>query len=262
MAASAEAEVNAQYKAALVLDARSGEVLFSDRATRQVIPASLVKMMTSLIALERVRDGQASLADRYTVTAAASRIGGHQVYLKHGESFQLGELLKAVIIGSANDAAFAIAEHLAGSHQAFVRLMNERARELGMKGTRFANAHGLPPDRRKGQRDNLTTAYDLALLAREVIQHELFLRWSSTRLDSFRDGTFQLLNTNHRFLRRVQGADGLKTGYHSRGAGFSMVGSVVRGGRRLIVVVMGARRASLRLKAAAQLIDLGFAGEL
>jgi D-alanyl-D-alanine carboxypeptidase (penicillin-binding protein 5/6) len=250
------------YKAALVVDAESGEVLFAERSKRKVIPASLVKMMTSLIALEKIERGEEFLTDTYTVTAAASRIGGHQVYLKHGEIFSLGELLKAVVIGSANDAAYAIAEHVAGSHSAFVAIMNRRASELGMRNTRFANSHGLPPERRKGQTENETTARDMALLARAVVRQPRFLKWSSTRLDSFRDGTFQLLNTNHKFLRQVEGADGLKTGYHSRGAGFSLVGSAVRGGRRLIVVVMGAERAAQRLKVASRLIDKGFAGEL
>ena len=250
------------YKAALVMDAASGKVLFAENARRKVIPASLVKMMTSLIALEKVKRGEISLSDTYTVTAAASRIGGHQVYLKQGEVFTVGELLKAVVIGSANDAAFAIAEHVAGSHRAFVAIMNRRAGELGMKDTRFANAHGLPPNRRKGQKENQTTARDMALLARAIVRQPRFLKWSSTRLDSFRDGTFQLLNTNHQFLRRVKGADGLKTGYHSRGAGFSLVGSALRGGKRLIVVVMGAKRPSHRLQVASRLLNKGFAGEL
>ena len=250
------------YKSALVMDATSGKVLFAEHSTRKVIPASLVKMMTSLIALEKIERGEVSLSDTYKVTAAASRIGGHQVYLKHGEVFTVGELLKAVVIGSANDAAFAIAEHVAGSHSAFVAVMNRRASELSMNNTRFANAHGLPPNRRKGEKENQTTARDMALLARAIVRQPRFLKWSSTRLDSFRDGTFQLLNTNHKFLRRVKGADGLKTGYHSRGAGFSLVGSAVRGGRRLIVVVMGAKRPSHRLQVASRLINKGFAGEL
>lgn len=260
--ASVPGAIKTKYKAALVMEADSGKILFADRSNNKVIPASLVKMMVALITMEMVEAGEASLDSTYQVSASASRIGGHQVYLKQDEVFGLGELLKAVVIGSANDAAYAIAEHLAGTESAFVDLMNQRAKQLGMVNTRFANAHGLPPKRGNGKKDNITTAYDTALLAKELTKFPLILKWSSTRLDSFRNGTFQLLNTNHRFLRGFEGADGLKTGYHSRGAGFSMVGTAVRKGRRLLAVVMGAKSAVDRLKAAVNLLDLGFAGKL
>ncbi|MCB1877915.1 MAG: D-alanyl-D-alanine carboxypeptidase [Chromatiales bacterium] len=260
-AASAKTD-SAGYKAVLVMDAESGEVLHQENGYDEVIPASLVKMMTGLIVFDRIGKGKLSLLEQYTVSAKASRIGGHQVYLKQGETFTIGQLLKAVLIGSANDAAYAIAEHIGGTHEAFVKMMNSKARQIGMKHTVFTNAHGLPPNRRKGQKDNKTTAYDMALLGRDLIKHPLAKRWASTELDSFRDGTFQLINTNRLFLRTVEGAEGLKTGYHSRGAGFNLVGSAVREDRRLLVVVMGAKNPRGRVKVAGKLLDRAFAGKL
>jgi len=177
--------------------------------------------------------------------------------LKQGEVFKLRELLKATIIGSANDAAYSIAEHVAGSEKAFVKLMNAKAKKLGMLHTRFVNAHGLPPGWRSRKSDNKTTAYDMAKLASALLQHESILKLSSTEVSAFRNGTFQLLNTNRKFLRSYPGADGLKTGY-TRKAGFSMVGTAVKNGERLIVVVMGAKKPKDRLKAAKYLLNKGF----
>jgi len=259
--ASVPGHIRDNYTAALVMDARSGEVLFADRARDPVIPASLVKMMVLLIGMEHIESGELSLDERYEVTAAASLIGGHQVYLKQGEVFELGDLLKAVMVFSANDAAYAVAEHIAGSQSAFVDLMNERARTLGMDDTHFTNVHGLPPGP-SGKADNRTTARDLSVLARALMRYPVVLNWSSTRLDWFRDGTFQLLNTNHRFLHRFAGADGLKTGYHSRGAGHCVVGTALRGGRRLLAVIMGADAGRERLRALTTLLDRGFEGRL
>ena len=256
-AARIDAQVK-KFKSAVVMDVSSGKLLYSHKPHFGAIPASLVKLMSAVLTIETAQAGHISLSDKYTVSAAASRIGGHQVYLKHGEVFTIKELLKAVVIGSANDAAFAIAEHVAGSQPEFVILMNQRARQLNMKNTTFANAHGLPPNRRKGQKENTSSAYDLALLARHAIKFPLITDWGSTRLDSFRNGTFQLLNTNHRFLRRIDGANGLKTGYHPRGAGFSMVGTATRNGRQLITVVLGAKNGRDRLSAASNLLNHGF----
>lgn len=247
-----------KVQAAVVIDADTGELLFSSNADQRVIPASLVKMMTALIVLEKVKRGEIDLSTRVTISAKASRIGGHQVYLREGESFELRELLKAVIIGSANDAAYAVSEFIAGSDAAFVKLMNERAATLGLKNTEFHNPHGLPPNKRKGQSENYTTASDLARLGMELSKHELVATWASTKMDSFRNGSFQLLNTNHRFLAGFEGATGLKTGYHPRGAGFCMVGTAQRHGRRLLTVVLGARSARDRLKTATTLLDAAF----
>jgi D-alanyl-D-alanine carboxypeptidase (penicillin-binding protein 5/6) len=254
-------DLRGSYKSALLMDADTRAILYAENAHNKLAPASLVKMMLLLIAMEKLESGEIGHGDEYQVTAAASKIGGHQVYLKQGEVFVLEELLKAVIMASANDAAYAIAEHIAGSQSAFVKLMNQRAVELGLKNTRFTNVHGLPPDRRRGQSEGQSTAYDLAVLGQALTAHPFVLKWSSTRLDSFRQGTFQLLNTNHRFLRSVEGADGLKTGYHPRGAGFCAVVTATRAGRRLIAVVMGAENGRTRLKVSRHLIESGFNGQ-
>lgn len=256
--AAGKQKIEDRFESAVVMDANTGEVLYAHNANQKVIPASLVKLMVALIAVEKSQQGQLNLQEKYTVSAEASRIGGHQVFLKEGEVFTLDELLKAVVIASANDAAYAVAEHVAESADRFVMLMNERADQLGMHNTRFQNVHGLPPNKRKGQKDNSSTAYDIGLLSRHVIKFPLILNWSSTRLDSFRDGTFQLLNTNHHFLKNVDGADGLKTGYHPRGAGFNLVGTATRDGRRLITVIMGAPSSGDRLKAATYLMEKQF----
>lgn len=249
-----------KYKSAVVMDLSSGEFLYTHNENEQIIPASLVKMMVALITVEEILQRKLSLDDEITVTAAASRIGGHQVYLKHGEVFTVEELLKAVVISSANDAAYALAEYIGGDVPTFVAMMNERAKDLELKNTVFSNPHGLPPNKRKGQKENYSTAHDLALLGKYLIRYPMVLKLSSTRLDWFRNGTFQLLNTNHRFLKQVEGANGLKTGYHPRGAGFCLVATAFRDGKRLLTVVTGAKNSRDRLTASKKLIELGFRG--
>lgn len=258
-AAQDPAQVTGQLNAALVVDLSDEKVLYAHREHEPVDPASLVKMMVALLAMERIERGELHLDDTYTVSAAASRIGGHQIYLKHGEVFPLRDLLKSVIIASANDAAFAVAEHIGGSQETFVAMMNARARQLGMRDTQFTNAHGLPPDRRKGQKPNRTSAHDLAIVAKALMKYPLVREWAATRLDYVRDGSFMLTNTNHRFLQRFEGADGFKTGYHPRGAGFSVVATATRDGRSLLAVVLGAPSGKVRTNAAMRLLEWGFA---
>lgn len=243
------------YKALLLAEVSTGKVLLEDRGDDIVIPASLVKMMVSLIVLERIELGVIKFTDEVVTSRWASKIGGHQVYLKQGEVFTIGELMKAIVIFSANDATVAIAEYLEGNQKAFVSLMNKRAKELGMNNTEFHNPHGLPPGR--GQKDNKTTAYDLMLLGKELIKYPQYLKWSSTQLDYFRDGKFQLLNTNRKLLRMFPEVDGLKTGYH-RKAGFSVVATAEKKGMRLIAAVIGTRRVSIRNKITMQLLKKGF----
>jgi len=244
-----------QYKAALLADANSGRILFNERMHDKIYPASLVKMMVSLIALEEIDSGRINLQDSVKVSRWASKIGGHQVYLKQGEIFKFSELMKATVISSANDASVAVAKHVLGSVKDFIKKMNERAYEIGMKNTRFFSVHGLPPGR--GQKLDVSTAYDLLLLALELIKHPQFLSWSSTRLDSFRNGTFQLLNTNHRLIRSYHGMEGMKTGYH-RKAGFNLVSSVKRGSQRYISIVLGTKGSRLRSKITRHLLDYAF----
>mgnify|MGYP002867653597 FL=1 len=243
------------YKSALLADVESGRILFHDRMHQIIYPASLVKMMVSLIVLEEIDSGRISFQDSVKVSRWASKIGGHQVYLKQGEVFQLRELMKAIVISSANDASVAVAEHVSGRDKQFIKKMNERAIELGMKKTRFFSVHGLPPGR--GQKLDESTAFDMYLLAMELLKHPQYLRWSSTRLDSFRNGTFQLLNTNHRLIRNYRGMDGMKTGYHRR-AGFNLVSTAEREGQRFIAIIIGAKNSRLRSESVTHLLDYGF----
>ena len=244
-----------QYKSALLADVESGRILFHDRMHQMIYPASLVKMMVSLIVLEEIDEGRISLNDSVKVSSWASKIGGHQVYLKQGEVFKLKELMKAIVISSANDASVAVAEHVFGKDKQFIKKMNNRAVELGMKKTRFFSVHGLPPGR--GQKLDESTAFDMYLLAMELLKHPQYLKWSSIRMDSFRNGTFQLLNTNHRLIRNYRGMDGMKTGYHRR-AGFNLVSTAEREGQRFISIIMGAKNSRSRGQSATHLLDYGF----
>ncbi|MDY0093707.1 MAG: D-alanyl-D-alanine carboxypeptidase family protein [Candidatus Vecturithrix sp.] len=245
-----------EYKSALLMDAATGQVLFEDNAHEQAIPASIVKMMVLLLAMEKLETGEINLNDIVTVSAWASRIGGQQVYLAEGEQFPLSELLKAAAISSANDAITSVAEHLAGDTDACVEMMNARTKELGMTRTVFANVHGLPPD--KGQNENYTTAYDVAILGRALLKYPQILHWTSTLEDSFRNGVFTLTNTNRELLQKYPGVDGLKTGFHSRGAGFNLCVTAKRQDLRLIAVVMGAPAKTDRYRAVVNLLNHGF----
>jgi D-alanyl-D-alanine carboxypeptidase (penicillin-binding protein 5/6) len=201
--------VDGQYAAAVVIDVATGEVLMEKNAHTALPPASMVKMMTELVVLEKVATGEATLADMVTVSAHASRIGGSQAYLMQGERFSIEELLIAVAIHSANDAAVALAEHVAGTAGAFVELMNERARELGMRNTVFHSVHGLPPGR--GQLSDLASAHDMALLGRELVKHPEATEWAARTDAPFRGGAFKLENKNP-LVGKFPGLDGLKTG--------------------------------------------------
>src|SRR5213592_4903112 len=239
----------------VVMDADSGTVLAEHDAHKRWPPASMAKMMTVLIAMERVRDGSLTLDTPVRASAWASRIGGSQVYLAEGETFPLGELLKAVMIASANDAAVAVAEHIAGSTAAFVELMNARAKALGLADTTYQSPHGLPPG--KGQTADLTSAYDLAVLARELMRFPEVMRWAGTASAGFRDDTLQMANTNH-LLRTYAGATGLKTGYY-REAGFSVTASATRNDLSLIAVVLGLPTKQESFAEAAHLLNESFA---
>lgn len=242
-------------KSALVMEASSGDVVFEMNSHTRLAPASMIKMMVVLIAMEQIASGELSYDDLITVSAAASRIGGSQVYLKQGEKFQVRDLLKTILIQSANDSCYSIAERIAGSDDGFVDMMNARAAQLGMQDTRFASTHGLPPG--KGQEPDLSSAYDMAILAREIVtKHPEVLQWSSLDTEPFRDGQFIMTNTN-RLVRQLEGCDGLKTGYY-REAGFCVTATARQNGVRIIAVVMGCEKGKDRFSEAARLIKWGF----
>ncbi|MDP7502780.1 MAG: D-alanyl-D-alanine carboxypeptidase family protein [Nitrospinota bacterium] len=211
--------------------------------------------MTTLITLERVKEKSISLRDTITVTKKASRIGGQQVYLKQGEKFSLNDLLKAVAISSANDAAYAVAEHVAGDAGIFTQIMNERARQLGMTDTNFVNVHGLPPGRRKPP--NKTSARDMAKLARALLKFPIVTQWGKTKRAPFRNGKFILTNTN-RLVGRFRGLDGLKTGSY-RKAGYSIVATAKQKDLRLIAIILSSGHPRRRFSEAKRLLAWGFA---
>ncbi len=242
------------YRSILLIEANTGRVLKARNERLPTKPASVVKMMTALITMEQIKRNIINLDDIITTSRRASRIGGQQVYLKQGEKFPLRELMKSIIISSANDSSYAVAEHIAGDAEAFVDLMNQRAKELGMSNTRFVNVNGLPPGGKKPT--NQMSARDAGILARELIKYPLIMKWSATKNAPFRNGSFILTNTNT-LLGRFRGMDGLKTGYHRR-AGFSIVATAKRNNLRLIAVVMGSSHSRRRFKEATRLLAWGF----
>ncbi len=239
---------------AIVIDADTGQVLFADGADAKGYPASVLKLMDLLIILDRVAAHKLSLQEPVKVTATAARMGGSQVYLKEHEVFTVDELLYALMVQSANDAAAALAIHVAGSTEGFVALMNERAQSLGMKATEFHSIHGLPPG--ENQQPDVTSARDLARLCRELLKHPDALRYTSTRERGFREGAFVMRNHNG-LLHTVEGCDGLKTGYF-RAAGYSIAATARRGDTRLVAIVLGSVDKKTRDGKAAELLAAGF----
>lgn len=249
---AADAEI---YRAGILIDAGTGTVLFEKNPHLKAPPASMTKMMLILLVAERVRDGSLHWDDPITTSAWASRIGGSQVYLKQGEVFPLSEMMQAVMIHSANDASVAVAEAVAGSSEAFVELMNERAKQLGMKDTVYHSVHGLPPG--KGQQPDMSSAADLATLAREIVAFPEVMKWAGTKEAPFRQGSMTLTNTN-RLVRETTWVDGLKTGYY-REAGFNVTATGQRDGLRLIAVILGAPQKHDCFAEAAKLLNKGLA---
>ncbi len=248
------ARLQGDFKAAIVIDAATGLVLVANEEGLRRPPASMLKMMTELIVLEHIADGDMTLTETVKVSAKASKMGGSQVYLKHGEVFTVEELLKALAIHSANDAAVALAEHVAGSVDAFVDLMNIKARDLGMTNSEFHSVHGLPPGWK--QTSDLTTVKDMARLGQELVKHPQALVWASTKTAPFRDGKFTLYNPN-KLVGNYRGLDGLKTGF-TGAAGFCVTATAVRKGKRLISVVMGCPTDKGRATETTRLLTYGF----
>jgi serine-type D-Ala-D-Ala carboxypeptidase (penicillin-binding protein 5/6) len=247
------------YLGAIVVDAASGRVLFQDQADTRGYPASMQKLMDLLIIMEKVEHGQLSLTDQVPVSAKAAKTGGSQVYLAEKEIFSLDEMLYALMVQSANDAAVALAEKVSGSTDAFVELMNAKAKQLGMTSTVFHSVHGLPPA--PGQEHDVTTARDFSILCREVVKHPDALRYTSTREHVFRANVpgknIAMHNHNH-LLARIEGCDGLKTGFFNQ-AGFSIAVTAARQGQRVIVVVLDSPDLKTRDHKAAELVAKGFA---
>jgi D-alanyl-D-alanine carboxypeptidase (penicillin-binding protein 5/6) len=237
-------------RAAVLMDPLSGKILFEQNKDKRWPPASVTKVMTMLLIMEAVESGRVKWSDPIRTSAVAAGMGGSQVYLKEGEEFPLSEMFKTIAVVSANDASTAVAEYLYGSDRDFIEAMNRRAQELGLKNTHFANETGLPDP------NHYSSAYDLALICRELLKHPEVLKYTSIWMDTFRNGEFQLRNTNE-LIRVYRGADGLKTG-HTEEAKYCLAATAVKGNFRLLSVILGAESDGKRVAETKRLLDYGY----
>ena len=250
-AARAE-ELAVSAQACMLMEKTTGQVLYAVNEHQQLEPASVTKVMTMLLVMEAIDSGSLAYEDTVTASAYACSMGGSQIWLKENEQMTVEDMLKAVCVVSANDCSVALAEHVAGSEAAFVDRMNEKARELGMERTNFVNCTGLPAQ------GHLTCAYDIALMSRELIlNHPAIREFTTIWMDSLRDGSFQLSNTN-RLVRFYEGCTGLKTGF-TASAGYCMSATAERDGMELIAVVMKSATRDTRNETAKSMLDFGFA---
>ena len=252
--AAKAADLELAAPSAILMERSTGMVLYEDNADERLRPASVTKVMTLLLVMEALEDGRIGWDDMVTTSAAAAAKGGSQIYLEENEQLPLEEMLKSVVVSSANDCACALAEHIAGSEAAFVQMMNDRAGELGMTNTHFVNCTGL--DDGENAAEHLTTARDIAVMSRELLKHEKIKKYTTIWMDTVRDGTFGLSNTN-KLVRFYDGTTGLKTGYTSA-AGYCLSASAERNGMELIAVVMHCKTSPERFESAKALLNFGF----
>ncbi len=238
-------------KSVILIEPKSGAVLYEMNADERLAPASITKVMSLLLIMEAIDKGNLALDTVITASEHACSMGGSQIWLEPNEQMTVDELLKAVVIASANDATVALGEAIAGSEEGFVVMMNERAKELSMNETNFVNATGLDAE------GHLTSAHDIAIMSAELVRHELIKNYSTVWMDTLRDGKSELVNTN-RLVRFYSGAYGLKTGTTSK-AGSCLSAAAERDGLSLIAVVMGSPTSNDRFNAARKLLDFGFA---
>jgi D-alanyl-D-alanine carboxypeptidase (penicillin-binding protein 5/6) len=244
------------YYSAVVIDADSGAVLWEDHAAAEAYPASMIKLMNLFVTLDDVQAGKLCLDEPVKITREAEKVGARQVWLRTGEIFPLEELLYAMMVHSANDAAAAVAIRVSGSKDAHAERMTAKARELGLRHTVFHNVHGLPPG--PGQEADVTSALDMALLGRALLnEHPETLKYTAVAYRDFREGQPVRLTSSNKLLGRVDGCDGLKTGYFYAG-GFSITATAERNGRRVIAVVMGCKSSRTRDEWAEKLLERGF----
>lgn len=248
----ADGSLELSCKSAVLMEAATGAVLYTQNADKSLPPASVTKIMTLLLVMEEIDSGRIKLDETVSASANAASMGGSQVYLKEGEVMAVEDLLKSVVIASANDAAVALAERVAGSVNVFVDRMNAKARALGMENTHFENVTGLDDT----SKEHLTSARDIAIMSRELIKHQTILKYSSIWMDTIRNGEFGLTNTN-RLVRFYRGCTGLKTGSTDK-AGFCVSVTAERDGFSLICIIMGAETGDARNAAASTLLDWGF----
>lgn len=251
-AASSAGETLVSSPCAVLMERSTGEVLYAKAEHERRAPASVTKVMTMLLIVEAVDSGLLKLDDTVTGSARAASMGGSQIWLKEGEELSVSDMLKCIAVVSANDCAVAMAEHLAGSEDAFVERMNKRASELGCEDTNFKNCTGLFDDP-----EHYTSAYDIALMSRELLSHAWIRDYTTIWMDSIRNGASELTNTN-KLVRQYEGCTGLKTGYTST-AGYCLSASAERDGVEYIAVIMGGESIESRNGDAKALLSYGFA---
>jgi serine-type D-Ala-D-Ala carboxypeptidase (penicillin-binding protein 5/6) len=246
--------VNVNFKSALLMEESSGKIIYEHNSHEKLAPASVTKIMTMLLAMEDIDSGKIKLSDKITATARAKSIGGTTMYLETGEVRTVEEILKGIAIQSANDGAVAMAEYLGGTEESFIKRMNERAKQLGMMDTNFVNPMGFY------DANHYTSAYDVAIMSRELLKHKKILDYSKIWQETISEGRktpFTLTNTN-KMLRGYNGCDGLKTGYVSE-AKYCISATALRGSVRFIAVIMGAPTSKERSASASKLLNYGFA---
>lgn len=252
-AANENLPIDIKAKSAVLMDASTGRVLMKYNENEKLYPASVTKIMPLLLITEAIDDGRIALSDVVTVTGDAASKGGSQIWLKEGEQMTVDDLLKATAVYSANDACTALGEYLAGSDEAFVKMLNDRAAELGMVNTHFENCTGLDDT----ADSHLTSAKDVAIMSRELLKHELIINYTTIWMDTLRDGQTELVNTN-KLVRFYEGTTGLKTGTTSK-AGCCVSASALRDSTHLIAVVMGSDNSTDRFETAKAMLNWGFA---
>lgn len=244
-------ELETEAASAVLMDAVSGKILYEKEPNKELAPASVTKLMTMLVAAEAIDAGRVKLTDKITASENASKLGGSQIYLEPGETFSMEEMMISIAVGSANDSCVAVAEHISGSHEAFVEEMNKKAQELGLKNTHFVNAYGLPAE------GHYTSAYDLAVIGRTALNYPLIRKLTAIKEYDLRDGKFKLWNTN-KLLWWYAGTDGFKTGWTNE-AKYCLASTVEREGLRLICVVMGVPEVRGHFAESMKLYNYGFA---
>lgn len=253
--ALAQTQPDIKSPSAILMDANTGTILFEKNSHEKLEPASITKIMTLLVAFEAIESGKVKLTDKIKISERAWKTGGSQVFLGPGEEQTLETLLKCITVASANDASVAVAEYIGGSVEHFVKLMNDKAKSLGLHDTHFMNPHGL------SEPNHYTSAYDIAKMSQELVKHQKFFTWSTIWMDYLehtdkkRDATM-LANTN-KLIGRYEGLDGLKTGFHAK-AGYCFAGTAKRGDFRLISVVLNAESSQQRFEDTVKLLDYGF----
>jgi len=250
------AQVEITSKSALLMDFNTGKIIYSLNENEKLPPASVTKIMTILLTMEAISNGKLTMDDKVIVSEYAAGMGGTQIYLEAGETQRVEDLLRAVIIRSANDASVALGEGISGSNEAFVKLMNDRAKSLGMNNTHFSNPSGLPID------DHYTTAYDIALMSRELLKYSSITKYLTSYMEDLvvgkkKDSTQTMVNTN-KLIKEYDGITGLKTGSTSE-AGYCISASAKRGDLQLIAVILGGKTGAMRFTEAKKLLDYGFA---